>query len=222
MTDFPNYPPSDGSTPNGGAAPPAPPANPFGWPAAADVSQQQNVPPSNPLPVAPEGPAYGASGGHNDPNFAPPGAGPAPGYPNTGYPSSGYPPSQPPPGYPPGYPPQSSAPPGYPGAGYPPGYPPQTYAPGGYPGTPYPAQLPNESLAIPAMVLGLVGIMCGITAPVGLIMGIISLSRINRSANTLGGRGMAITGIVVGGIITALMVIYLIFVVAVLRSSTSY
>lgn len=80
--------------------------------------------------------------------------------------------------------------------------------------------LPNESLSVPAMVLSLVGLMCGVTAPVGAIMGFISLKRIKKSGGTLGGRGLAMTGAIVGSIISALMIIYIVvIIIAVVASS---
>ena len=70
------------------------------------------------------------------------------------------------------------------------------------------------------MVLSLVGLMCGITAPVGLVMGIISLKRIKKSPTTVGGKGFAITGIAVGGVVTALMVLYIVVMVVAVAATS--
>ena len=53
-------------------------------------------------------------------------------------------------------------------------------------------------MAIASLVLGILG-MCGITALVGLILGIVSLVKINKSGGRLSGQGLAIAGICVSG-----------------------
>jgi Domain of unknown function (DUF4190)/GYF domain 2 len=58
------------------------------------------------------------------------------------------------------------------------------------------AETKTSGLAVTSLVLGLVGI-CGITALVGLIMGIVALVKINRSGGRLSGQGLAIAGICV-------------------------
>lgn len=60
---------------------------------------------------------------------------------------------------------------------------------------PSPTVLPRTSgMAIASLVLGVMG-MCGITALIGLILGIVSLRKINRSKGALTGQGLAIAGI---------------------------
>jgi len=86
--------------------------------------------------------------------------------------------------------PADAAPP--PSNAYPPG-------PGQAAGTPYsPAAGPKTSgLAVASLVLGIAGLCtCGVTSLVGLILGIVALGKVNRSGGTLGGRGVAIGGIV--------------------------
>jgi hypothetical protein len=114
-----------------------------------------------------------------------------------------------------------SAYPGSPYAGTP--YPtaPQTgggYPGGAYPGSPYPttpygsspyaggwAPAPRtEPLAVASLVTSLAGFAVGVSAPVGLGLGIAALRRIRRDGSQ--GRGMAIAGVVVGSIITAFLV----------------
>src|ERR1017187_7968277 len=61
-----------------------------------------------------------------------------------------------------------------------------------------PGPIKTSGLAITSLVLGILG-MCGITALVGLILGIVALVKINRSGGRLSGQGLAIAGICVSG-----------------------
>jgi len=61
-----------------------------------------------------------------------------------------------------------------------------------------PAEAKTSGMAIASLVLGILG-FCGITALVGLILGIVSLGKINRSGGRLSGQGLAIAGICVSG-----------------------
>lgn len=64
---------------------------------------------------------------------------------------------------------------------------------------PLPAK--TSGLAIASLVLGVLGIFTlGLTAIVGLVLGIIALVQINRSKGQLGGLGLAIAGIAVSGV----------------------
>jgi hypothetical protein len=85
------------------------------------------------------------------------------------------------------------------------------------------AQQPSEEraggMAISAMVVGIVGILCswvivfsfplGVTA---LILGIIEFKRINDGAASEKGRGMAITGIILGSLTLFGAIIYIIVI----------
>lgn len=51
-----------------------------------------------------------------------------------------------------------------------------------------------NTLAVVSLVMGLLSLFCGITAPIGLICGIIALKK------TTNGRGQAIAGIILSGI----------------------
>ena len=105
-----------------------------------------------------------------------------------------------------GNPPAGSVPPGYAPPGYPaPGYPPPGYVPPGYgqPGYPPPGYppfygRPTNTLAILSLVMAFV------FAPAGLVLGIVARRQIRRTGED--GEGMALAGIVVGGIVTALFV----------------
>lgn len=55
---------------------------------------------------------------------------------------------------------------------------------------------PTSGLAVTSLVLGIMGCM----APVGLVLGIIALVRINKSQGRLGGHGLAIGGICVSAV----------------------
>ncbi|WP_433014493.1 DUF4190 domain-containing protein [Kribbella sp. CA-294648] len=68
----------------------------------------------------------------------------------------------------------------------------------GYPGA---GMVKTNSLAIAALVCGLGGLVIGLSAPVGVGLGIAALVQIKRRGES--GKGMAIGGIVVGGLITA-------------------
>lgn len=91
---------------------------------------------------------------------------------------------------------------GYQGPAYPTqGYPGQQYA--------YPPAAPiagTNGLAIASLIVSLVS--CG---PVGLILGIISLSQIKKSGQQ--GRGMAIAGIVIGAVTALLWIVAVIVII---------
>ncbi len=131
----------------------------------------------------------------------------------------GDPPSAPPPWVPPagpGAPGQPAAPyppgPGYapPGHGHP-GYPPAGYGPPGYP----PAYgRPTNTMAILALVLAFV------FPPAGLVLGIVARRQIRQTGED--GEGLALAGIIVGGIATAILVLVFVFLIAAFTAATSY
>jgi hypothetical protein len=116
-----------------------------------------------------------------------------PGYPPSGYQQSGYQqPGYPQPGYPqPGYP---QPPAGTYGAYY--GYQPQ------YP--PPPARGTNI-MAIMAIVFAFV------FSPLGIVFGIIARKQIARTGEE--GDGLALAGLIVGAVFTAIMVLYFVFMI---------
>lgn len=92
-------------------------------------------------------------------------------------------------------------------------YPGSPYAGTPYAGTSYTtgpyaggwAPVPRtEPLATASMVTSLAGLIILITAPVGLVLGIVAARRINRNGTQ--GRGMAVTGIVVGAVLTVVLI----------------
>jgi len=65
-------------------------------------------------------------------------------------------------------------------------------------GTPAPAPKKTSGLAIASLVLGIVGpCTVGLGSIMGIILGIVGLVKIGKSAGAKGGRGLAIAGIVV-------------------------
>jgi hypothetical protein len=111
----------------------------------------------------------------------------------------------PPPGHaPPGHGPAAYAPPGYgPGYGPPPSY-------GPPPG--YGWRRPTNQLAVIALVLSFLGAL----SPVGLVLGIVARGQIRRTGEE--GDGLALAAIIVGGVLTTLLVVGLLFWIFVLAS----
>lgn len=95
----------------------------------------------------------------------------------------------------------------YPPAGpYPHDYPPQY-------GYAYPPMPPgNNGLAIASLVTSLCGFLCFLPGIVGLVLGIIALNRIKETGEQ--GRGMAIAGIAIGGVFSAVVVLYIVVLIA--------
>lgn len=96
---------------------------------------------------------------------------------------------------------------GGPQYGQPPGYPPpQAYGYGyGYPSP----RGGTNGLAIAAMICGICGFACIVPGLVGIVLGIVSLPQVKR--NEQSGRGMAITGIVMGSVWIVVLVLLIVF-----------
>jgi len=102
---------------------------------------------------------------------------------------------------------------------YPPsGYPPQ---PPGYP--PYQPTPPTDGLGLASMIIGITALVLSclygiglLGAPAALIMGRISMKRIDRSEGRLGGRGMAQAGFILGIIGTVLLVLAIIALIVII------
>jgi prepilin-type processing-associated H-X9-DG protein len=74
-------------------------------------------------------------------------------------------------------------------------------------GAPVPAK--TSALAVSSLVLGILGLFtCGITALAGLVLGIVSLVKVNRSGGLLSGRGLAIAGICTSALFLLMIPIY--------------
>ncbi|MGI9023083.1 MAG: DUF4190 domain-containing protein [Acidimicrobiales bacterium] len=179
--------------------PEAPVAPSDGW-TVADL-------PAPPPPPAPAGPT------ESPPDAPPPDAPPPP----------GAPPSAPPP---PPAPPPPSGPPSPPPGGYqaPPPPPPGWAPPGTAPQWGPPAAPRNEGMAIAAFILGLVSIpllVLVIPAVLAIVLGAIALRRIKKNPGRKG-RGLAITGIVLGIVMTLAGVALDVGIVLFLRDTSTY
>jgi hypothetical protein len=64
------------------------------------------------------------------------------------------------------------------------------------------------------MILGIVGVViCGFTAPFALVIGRRAMNEIDASGGTLGGRGMAQAGFILGIVGSVFLVLGLLYVV---------
>ena len=172
----------------------------------ANPGSEQDEGPGHPPPTAHPGSASGSSGqsGYDSGSYARPGQPESgygqqgygqPGYEQTGYGQQGY-----------------SQQPGYPQSGYgqpaygQPGYP--QSASSGYPGS---ATGATNGLAIVSLVLSLLGLFFYITAIGGVICGHIARRQIREGHES--GDGLALAGLIVGYIILALGVVFIVFIV---------
>jgi type II secretory pathway pseudopilin PulG len=79
---------------------------------------------------------------------------------------------------------------------------------------PTPPPVPNAApskmsgLAIASLVLGILGICGGLTAILGLILGIFALAKIRDSRGTLAGQGIALAGIIVSAVALIMIPIF--------------
>ena len=105
----------------------------------------------------------------------------------------------------------------------PPVYPQAAPYPTGYPGyqayDPYRVVKPpgTNGKAIAALVCALAGLMfCGLPSIAGLILGIIGMRECRRTGQD--GYGLALAGTIVGGLVVALFVLYLLFMIGIAAS----
>jgi hypothetical protein len=84
------------------------------------------------------------------------------------------------------------------------------------PPMPYPrTPAPSQGLAMASMIVGLAGILLSwcfgpVPAIVALVLGLVALSQIKKAPEKFSGKGMAITGIVVGALTIAFYVLLVI------------
>ncbi|MGB3486113.1 MAG: DUF4190 domain-containing protein [Mycobacterium sp.] len=147
-------------------------------------------------------------------------------YPGPGYDTAAAPPVYPPPypnpdpyqmgGYQPGYPgtPPNYPPPPFPGYGaYAPYNPYDPYGQGKPPGT--------NGKAIAALVTAIGGlVLCGLPSIAGIILGAIAMRETKRTGQD--GYGLALAGLIIGCLVVALGILYVIFVVVVAANSSNY
>ena len=80
---------------------------------------------------------------------------------------------------------------------------------GAYPqpgyGQPYPAPRGTNTMAILALVFGI------LVAPLGLVFGFVARSQIKKTGED--GDGLALAGIIIGGIFTLLFIAYIVFII---------
>src|SRR5271165_4636987 len=62
---------------------------------------------------------------------------------------------------------------------------------------------PTSGLAIASLVCGVAGVLICVSAPVGLVLGIIARNRIKQSAGRLSGSGLALAGIITSSVTAA-------------------
>jgi hypothetical protein len=72
-------------------------------------------------------------------------------------------------------------------------------------GQPYPAPRGTNTMAILALVFGI------LVAPLGLVFGFVARSQIKKTGED--GDGLALAGIIIGGIFTLLFIAYIVFII---------
>jgi hypothetical protein len=73
----------------------------------------------------------------------------------------------------------------------------------------FPVPAKTSALAVTSLVLGVLGVFtCGITALIGLIFGIVAMTKVKNSGGRLGGFGLALAGTIVSGIFLFMIPIY--------------
>lgn len=112
--------------------------------------------------------------------------------------------------YPPTYDQQHGQQQQYPAQGY--AQPAQGYP--GYPAQPYPpAAQPTNTMAILSLIFAFV------FSPLGIVFGFIGRNQIKRTGES--GDGLAMAGIIIGGLFTLLIVVYIIFVIVIIAAAAS-
>ena len=87
---------------------------------------------------------------------------------------------------------------------------------GGY--YPPPVSKPTSGLAVASLCCSVGGVLIffiwPLTAIAGIILGFLALSHIDRSRDTVSGRGLAIAGIIVGFFVVAITIIIIVIIVS--------
>jgi hypothetical protein len=67
----------------------------------------------------------------------------------------------------------------------------------------------TSGLAVTSLILGILGVVtCGVTALVGLILGIVAMVKVKNSGGKLGGNGIALAGVIVSAVFLFLIPIF--------------
>jgi hypothetical protein len=72
----------------------------------------------------------------------------------------------------------------------------------------------NQTMAIASLVLSCLSICCyigWITGPIGLLLGYLHRKNVKENPNVYGGDGLALAGMIVGGVMGALWIVFIIF-----------
>ncbi|KAB2343987.1 DUF4190 domain-containing protein [Actinomadura rudentiformis] len=93
------------------------------------------------------------------------------------------------------------------------------YPQGGFPPGQAAASGRTNALAIGSLVAGIVGIVCGVGSIVAIVLGHLALSKIKKTGEA--GRGLAITGLILGYLAILAWIAYLILVVLVATDDSS-
>ena len=92
----------------------------------------------------------------------------------------------------------------------------------GYSGGAIAGQPEQDTMAIVALILGIANFFCcGIIAPVALVLGIMSRSKIRASGGALRGQGLALAGIILGAIGILELIVSIIYTIAAVTTSSS-
>ena len=75
-------------------------------------------------------------------------------------------------------------------------------------------QAKTSGMAIASLVLGILGLVCGLPAIPGLILGIVALSQVSQSRGQLAGKGLAIAGICVSAAVLLLGLLSVVVITA--------
>lgn len=123
------------------------------------------------------------------------------------------------------------APLGYPAAAGlpPPLYPTQPQGPTGYP-QPYPAypsypaygypqHRGTSGMAIGALVCSALGLVVCLPAPIGVILGIMAMRETKRTGQE--GHALALAAVIIGGLVTAGIVLYILFLIVMVAATSS-
>ncbi|MFF0266654.1 DUF4190 domain-containing protein [Kribbella sp. NPDC004536] len=85
------------------------------------------------------------------------------------------------------------------------------YSPSVYGGYGYTGSPGTNGLATASLICSLAGLLIGLSAPVGIVLGIIALSQIKKRNQE--GKGMAIAGVIVGSVLTLGTILLFLFLI---------